>query len=137
MGPRESPALQRLFYRGLKILVATETCVNNFPSTIDNDDVRCGRRVVSIGRVALRVEDYQMLQLVPRGVGFHARGRLIHTDGNTNELHPRAVFLLGREKRRLEMPAVAAPRRPELEEYRRLPDVGADIHRLSIECADD
>ena len=85
----------------------------------------------------LGVEDYQMLQLVLRGVSFHASGCLIHRDGDTNELHARAVFLLGSEQRGLELVTPRAPRGPELEEHGHLADVSADINSFPIERAND
>ena len=75
---RPQAALQCLSYRRLEILIAAKAGVDDFPLAIHHDHERCCRRVEGIGRIALGVEDNQMLKLDLRRVSFHASGCLVH-----------------------------------------------------------
>jgi hypothetical protein len=69
-------------------------------------------------------------------VALHERRRLVHGDGDAQELDLLAVLRVQRLELRLQLLAVAAPGGPELEQHGCLTDVLRQVGSLSLQRLD-
>ena len=95
-----------------------------------------GTEEIKSDNIPLAIEELVPGNAVLRDVRLHALGRLVHRHRNANELDLAPVFLVHRLEMRLELTAVRAPRRPELDEHWLLSDVLREIDLLAVERLD-
>src|SRR3982751_4869131 len=115
--------LHRFLNRLFEILIATEAGVDHLTGLVEHYDVRSRGDIVGAGRFAIAIEELVAGDSVLRDVRLHAIWRLIHRHRHADELDLISVFGVHRFEMRLELAAVRAPGRPELDEYGALPDV--------------
>src|SRR5688500_4161427 len=126
-------AADGLLQRWFEILLTAQSCIHDFASRIEDDDVGRGGCVVRAARVALAVEQLSPGKLVLLDVRLHARRRLVDRDGHAEEFDAILVFRVERLERRLELVTVAAPRRPELHQHRFLANILRKVRGYSVE----